>query len=555
VAIRSPSRALARWWRGSIQVRVVVTTLALSVMVMSVLATTLLRQVSSGLQSALVDAAVDDTAAGVASARTQLQAAQSIDPATVGQLLTAVVQNLAGAGAASGRYDVVLLLAGSDDPDASAASRATRTSRGVQPSSVPDALREAVQADESLYWTPTTVRYQDGTAEPGLAAGAQVPVPSIGVYELYYLFPLTQQEETLALVSRSVGSVAVLVVLLLSGIALIVVRQVVRPVQLAAVTAEQLAGGALDERMVVPATDPKDELGRLALSFNHMAGSLQRQIVQLEELSRLQQRFVSDVSHELRTPLTTVRMAADLLHDQRERLDPGTRRASELMQSELDRFEALLSDLLEISRIDAGAAGLDLEEVDIRDVVSSVCEGLSALARDAEVEVLLDLPDTPTTVVMDPRRVARILRNLVSNAIEHGEGRAVSVTLGASERAVAVSVRDRGVGLEPDQIDRVFNRFWRADPARARTTGGSGLGLAISLEDARIHGGRLQAWGEPGAGSCFRLTLPRVAGEDPGPSPLLLVPEDAPTQAFARPVLDPVPPDGSGEESDAAVGP
>jgi two-component system sensor histidine kinase MtrB len=536
-------------------VRVVVTTLVLSVIVMSVLATILLRQVGSGLQSAVVDAAVDDTAAGVASARTQLQAAQSIDPATVGQLLTSVVQNLAGAGAASGRYDVVLLPAGSDDPDASAASRATRTSRGVEPSSVPDALREAVQDDQSLYWTSTTVRYQDGVAEPGLAAGAQVPVPSIGVYELYYLFPLTQQEQTLALVSRSVASVAVLVVLLLSGIALIVVRQVVRPVQLAAVTAERLAGGALDDRMAVPATDPKDELGRLAQSFNHMASSLQRQISQLEELSRLQQRFVSDVSHELRTPLTTVRMAADLLHDQSERLDPGTRRASEIMQSELDRFEALLSDLLEISRIDAGAAGLDLEEVDLRDVTSSVCEGLSALARELGTDVVLDLPDTPTMVEMDPRRVARILRNLVVNAVEHGEARPVTVTVGANERAVAVSVRDRGVGLEPDQVDMVFNRFWRADPARARTTGGSGLGLAISLEDARIHGGRLQAWGEPGAGACFRLTLPRVAGGDPGPSPLPLVPDDVPTQAFALPVLDPVPPHRLDEEPGTAVSP
>jgi two-component system sensor histidine kinase MtrB len=540
MARSSAGRSIARWWRGSVLVRVVATTLALSLLVMSVLATTLLRQVSTGLVRAQVDAAVDDTSAGVASARTQLQAAQSIDPATVGQLLTAVVQNLAGAGAASGRYDVVLLRAAQDDPEASAASRATRTSRGVDPASVPAELRDTVQASPSLYWTFTTVRFQDGSSSPGLAVGSQVPVPSIGVYELYYLFPLDQQQQTLELVGRSVASVGVLVVLLLSGIAFIVVRQVVRPVQQAAVIAEQLAGGSLDERMAVPVKDPKDELGRLAQSFNHMAGSLEQQITQLEELSRLQQRFVSDVSHELRTPLTTVRMAADVMHDQSERLDPATRRASELLQSELDRFEALLADLLEISRIDAGAAALDLEEADLRDVVSQVCDGLAPLARDAGVDLVVSVPTGPVTVVIDPRRVARILRNLVSNAIEHGESRPVEVRVAASPSTVAVTVRDHGVGLQPDQPDLVFNRFWRGDPARARTTGGSGLGLAISLEDARIHGGELQAWGHLGMGSCFRLTLPRVAGGRLDEPPLPLVPDDVPTQAFTRPVHDDV---------------
>ncbi len=543
MAVTSPARGLARWWRGSIQVRVVVITLTLSVVVMSLLATTLIRQVSAGLQRTQVDAAVDDTAAGVASARTQLQAAQSIDPATVGQLLTQVVQNLASAGAASGRYDVVLLRTPSGDTDAPAASRATRTSRGVEPSSVPPRLRDSVQTGTSLYWTPTTVSYADGTSEPGLAVGAAVPVPSIGVYELYYLFPLGSQEETLALVGRSVASVAVLVVLLLSAIAFVVVRQVARPVQQAALTAERLAAGALDERMAVPSRDPKDELGRLAQSFNHMAGSLQEQITRLEELSRLQQRFVSDVSHELRTPLTTVRMAADLLHDESERMDPETRRASELMQSELDRFESLLSDLLEISRIDAGAAALDLEDVDLRDVTASVCDGLSALARDVGTVLRVELGAEPATAVLDPRRIARVLRNLVANAIEHSERRPVVVSVGANDDAVAVTVRDQGVGLEPEQAQLVFNRFWRADPARARTTGGSGLGLAISLEDARAHGGELAAWGLPGEGSCFRLTLPREPGAPIHSSPLPLVPDDAPTQAMR--VVDP----------DAAVGP
>ena len=125
---------------------------------------------------------------------------------------------------------------------------------------------------------------------------------------------------------------------------------------------------------------------------------------------------------------------------------------------------------------------------------------------------------------MDSRRIERILRNLVSNAIEHGEGRPIEITLGSNDSAVAVTVRDHGVGLRPGEAALVFTRFWRADPARARTTGGTGLGLAISLEDARLHAGRLEAWGALGEGSCFRLILPRQADATITGSPLPLSP-------------------------------
>src|SRR6185312_13277244 len=130
----------------------------------------------------------------------------------------------------------------------------------------------------------------------------------------------------------------------------------------------------------------------------------------------------------------------------------------------------------------------------------------------------------------------RVLRNLLVNAVEHGEGRPVTVTLGVNETAVAVSVRDHGVGLRPGEAALVFNRFWRADPARARTTGGTGLGLAISLEDARLHEGWLQAWGEPGEGSLFRLTLPRRLGSPIQDSPLPLRPTDESRDPGAAPV-------------------
>jgi two-component system sensor histidine kinase MtrB len=270
----------------------------------------------------------------------------------------------------------------------------------------------------------------------------------------------------------------------------------------------------------------EDDLAMLGKSFNEMADSLQTQIRQLEGLSRVQQRFVSDVSHELRTPLTTIRMAADLIHDSRVGFDPAVARSAELLQNELDRFEELLADLLEISRFDAGAAVLDPEDVDLVEMVRRVVRGMEALAAQRPVALVVDAPPAPRRVEGDIRRLERILRNLVANAIDHGrDDDTIVVTVAGDEHSAAVTVRDHGIGLEPGEAAMVFNRFWRADPARARSTGGTGLGLAISLEDTHLHGGWLQAWGRPGEGAQFRLTLPRKAGRPLTRSPLPLVPD------------------------------
>ncbi|MCW2843758.1 MAG: Sensor protein, partial [Nocardioides sp.] len=255
--------------------------------------------------------------------------------------------------------------------------------------------------------------------------------------------------------------------------------------------------------------------------------SLQRQIRQLEELSRVQRRFVADVSHELRTPLTTVRMAGDVLHDARADFDPATGRAAELLQLELDRFETLLVDLLEISRFDAGAAVLDAEDVNLVDVARRVVDMTRALADRRGVHVVVDAPAHPCLAEADVRRVERIVRNLVTNAIDHAESGDVVLHVAGDTHSAAIAVRDHGVGLAPGESAMVFNRFWRADPARARTSGGTGLGLSISLEDTHLHGGWLQAWGRPGQGAQFRLTLPRRAGGALRQSPLPLVPTDA----------------------------
>jgi two-component system sensor histidine kinase MtrB len=314
-----------------------------------------------------------------------------------------------------------------------------------------------------------------------------------------------------------------------------------------------LSAGLLEERMRVVG---EDDLALLARSFNQMAANLQRQIVQLEDLSRLQRRFTSDVSHELRTPLTTVRMAADVLFSARDEFDPSMRRAAELLQTEVDRFESLLTDLLEISRYDAGFAVLEAEPADLRELVRQTADFIDPLARRAGCELRVSVPDQPVIAEVDPRRVGRVLRNLLGNAVEHGEGRPVDVVLAVDACAVALTVRDRGVGFKPDEAQIVFNRFWRADPSRARQTGGTGLGLSISLEDARLHGGWLQAWGEPGEGAQFRLTLPLEAGTRLTGSPLPLVPEDAAARtAPVSPVPSTPPAFPSGEEGARGAAP
>jgi two-component system sensor histidine kinase MtrB len=298
--------------------------------------------------------------------------------------------------------------------------------------------------------------------------------------------------------------------------------QVLRPVRAARLAAERLAAGHLDDRMAVAGAE---DLAGLARSMNHMAAELEHKVSELEDLSTVQQRFVSDVSHELRTPLTTIRMASEVLYAHREQFDTTSGRSAELLSAELDRFESLLADLLEISRFDAGAAKLSLEVVDLQVLVTEEIAAQQPLANRAGSTLLLE-GDGNCMAEVDGRRIRRILRNLITNAIEHGEGEPITVSVRGDVDAVAVAVRDHGVGFSVAEGGQVFNRFWRADPSRGRRIGGTGLGLSISLEDARLHGGWLTAWGRPGEGAQFRLTVPRASGGKLKGSPLPAIPAE-----------------------------
>ncbi|MEN3540519.1 MtrAB system histidine kinase MtrB [Microbispora sp. ZYX-F-249] len=522
--VRRRTRRLAgrlrRAWRRSLQLRVVTSTLVLSMAVVAVLGVFLYQSISASVLTSSEVAAVEESRANVATASGYLT--QPADVTDNAQDTTAQGQTVNPVDAAAkaltdrsgGRYDVVVFNEGSVGEG--------RASGQVDWSSIPASLREKVQGSEeqSLWKAFTTIRYI-GAKQPesGMVVGARVN----GTYEIYHVFPLGDEEKTLLTVQQMVFGAGAALVLLLAGVASLVTRQVVTPVRLARQAAERLAAGRLEERLKVRG---EDDLARLATSFNEMASNLALKIHQLEELSQVQRQFVSDVSHELRTPLTTVRMAADLLYEGRDDFDPASARAAELMQNQLERFESMLADLLEISRYDAGAATLDLDPVDMRDVVLRAVGDSETLAERQATRFELRLPNEPCMAEVDGRRVERILRNLLFNAIEHGEGKDIVVTLGADRDAVAVAVRDHGVGLKPGEETMVFDRFWRADPSRARTIGGTGLGLAISREDAMLHGGWLQAWGAPGEGSQFRLSLPRVAGAPLRGSPLPLVPPE-----------------------------
>ena len=400
-----------------------------------------------------------------------------------------------------------------------------RASSSLDLVSIPDSIRRAVLSEPlMLHFVPTEVHFLNGTpSSPGFVVASTVSGGNSDRFAVFFVFSFALQDQILAVVRIAIGLSAAIIFVGMGIVAYVLSRQALRPLQIARRAAERLASGELTQLMSVKGTD---DLAQLAHSMNHMANQLQTRIRDMKKLSKVQKRFVSDVSHELRTPLTTVRLAADVLYDRRDDLPGMERKSIELLHEEVDRFEALLADLLEISRFDAGAALLSLDDVSMTELAQREVDSLGDLAVTMNTEVVLH-STSQCMARVDQRRVSRVMRNLLSNAIEHSEGKPVELIVVETKDVVAFAVRDHGIGFSSDEGKQLFNRFWRADPARARHIGGTGLGLSIAQEDVRLHQGWIHAWGRSGNGAQFRVVLPKTEDSIVTYSPLPLVPVDA----------------------------
>lgn len=500
---------LVEFWRTSLQVRLIVSIFVSSLVVMLVLAFALISVITQRLVDQKLDVASQEIDRARFAVEQQINATGSANSVQV--RITSARASISHSSSESTDlatiYDTIIVV---DNGDGSL----TTAPEGFR---VPAELRRYVSEGQVSYqFTP--VERADGTVYDALLIGSPTESDIPGA-QVYLALSMESEASTMALLRGLLSTAGVVVLVLLVGIAWLATQQVILPIRSASRTAQRLAGGHLRERMVV---EGEDEMARLAMSFNDMADKLVRQINQLEEYGNLQRQFTSDVSHELRTPLTTVRMAADMIASDSESLAPHTRRASELMTRELDKFEDLLGDLLEISRHDAGVADLSETQIDVRSSLESAWNQVEHLADKLNVRVRFTGLDEPLTIAGDSRRIERILRNLLANAIDHSEGNPVLVNAAANDHAIAITIADRGVGLKEGQEDLVFHRFWRADVSRKRHSGGTGLGLAIAREDAQLHGGILDATGELGVGSTFRLVLPRTPRGPVDPAPLEL---------------------------------
>lgn len=501
-------------WRSSLVFRVTSTIVALSVIIIWLLGSALFNQISSGIFDEKLKLSISDAQSTARNTQLQLTFSQYQDKAALKLILAEILAVPPKSFESAARELAIFSYAKTKSH-----YKYDGTSNLLGANSVSEKFRILTRASKKTVWERTNLKYIDGKIEPAIVVGHNLKIRGAGKYEFYVLFSLVQQNRTMSLILNYLWLTGIALTLLIGLITFFVLRRLIAPIRDAAKTAEELTAGNLELRMDIQG---EDEIASLGYSFNEMAVSLQQQISRLENLSKLQQRFVSDVSHELRTPLTTIRMASQVIYVSRESFDPTISRSAELLISQIERFESLLTDLLEVSRFDAQAAVLEVEEVDL---IVLVKETIDYLHPSQDRAINLWAPDKPVMVDVDPRRIRRIIRNLISNAVDHREDKGIDIQIKENENEVSVGVRDYGIGFNYTDKKLLFERFWRADSSRARTTGGTGLGLSISLEDAKLHQGEIDVWGARGLGAHFVLTIPKFAGGSIQSKPISAQPE------------------------------
>jgi signal transduction histidine kinase len=285
-----------------------------------------------------------------------------------------------------------------------------------------------------------------------------------------------------------------------SGLAILLTlalsRRVLGPIEALTGAVRRLAAGDMSQRVAVRSGD---EIGELATSFNAMAEALERN-------ESLRRSLVSDVAHELRTPLTNLRCQIESIQDGLLAADPATVRS---LHEETLLLARLVDDLQELALAEAGQLPLHRAAVPVGPAVEAALAAVGARAAERGIAVRAEVAGDAPEADADPGRLAQILRNLLANAITHTtEGGTVVVSAAAADGAVRIAVQDDGPGIAPDHLPHVFDRFYRADPSRARATGGAGLGLAIVKQLVEAHGGVIAVESAPGAGARFTFTLP-----------------------------------------------
>ncbi|CAB4730365.1 unannotated protein [freshwater metagenome] len=501
-------------WRASLVFRVTSTIVALSVIIIWLLGSALYNQISSGIFDEKLNLSISDAQSTARNTQLQLTFSQYQDKAALKLIFAEILAVPPKTFESAAREIAIFSFANTNSR-----YKFDGTSNFLEATSVPMQFRERTRTSTVTQWERTNLQYIDGKVEPAIVVGHDLTIKGAGKYEFYVLFSLAQQNRTMSLILKYLWLTGIALTFLIGLISFFVLRRLISPIRDAARVAEELTAGNLELRMDIHG---EDEIASLGYSFNEMAVSLQQQISRLENLSKLQQRFVSDVSHELRTPLTTIRMASQVIYSSRDSFEPTIARSAELLVSQIDRFESLLTDLLEVSRFDAQAAVLEIEEIDI---ITLVRETIDYVHPSQDRIVHLWAPDKPVMVDIDPRRIKRIIRNLISNAMDHREDKSIDVQIEETENEVSIGVRDYGVGFNYIDKKLLFERFWRADSSRARTTGGTGLGLSIALEDAKLHQGEIDVWGERGKGAHFVLTIPKFAGGSIQSHPISAQPE------------------------------
>jgi len=491
----------------SLALRVIISTLLLSFGVISLTGSALNSKLSAGIKKVNLDTSIIEARSIIFDAQYQFAISLGKNSKSIMKIVEKIVNTTTSLSSYENPREIVLIR---DPKNKKIGNNYELTSNLTDPQSIPENLRKQVLKNKTLGWSYTRLQYLGIGSSQALAIGDEIVIPNSGVYQMYVIFSLANQNTTLALIKNSLYLTGFALLLLIALIIWLVIRQVVRPVKEAARIATNFTSGDFSQRMII---ESADELAALGNSFNEMADSLEKQIRRLENLSRVQQRFVSDVSHELRTPLTTLRLASEVINTARLEFEPNVSRSTELLIAQLDRFERLLEDLLEVSRFDAEVAVLESTDFDIVELVNKCTSDLAMVAGESSTTMRVITSQNLIIINADIRRIERVLRNLLSNAIEHCEGKPIEISILADDLDVAIAVRDFGVGLDKVSLGRVFDRFWRADPSRARIRGGTGLGLSIALEDARLHNGELDAWGQLGQGSNFVLSLPRKVGE------------------------------------------